>query len=77
MENSYKFIEMSETNIKYNEAVKEIEEILRQIENEELDVDDLSEKVKRAYFLLKLCKEKLHSTGRDIENIMKDFSEDD
>ena len=61
-------------DIKYNEAIAEIENILRQIENEDLDVDDLSEKVKRAYFLLKFCKEKLHSTEQDIEKIMKDFS---
>lgn len=65
---------MSDNSIKYNTAVKEIEEILRQIENEELDVDDLSTKVKRAYFLLHLCKEKLHSTEKDIEKIMHDFN---
>lgn len=65
---------MSKKNITYNESVTEIEEILHQIENEELDVDDLSEKVKRAYFLLGLCKEKLHSTEQEIEKIMKDFS---
>ena len=63
-------------HIKYNEAISEIEDILRQIENEEMDVDDLSDKVKRAYFLLKFCKEKLHSTEKDIEKIMKDFSEE-
>ncbi len=68
---------MSQKKIKYNKAVEEIEHILKQIENEELDVDDLSDKVKRAYYLLRLCKEKLHSTGKDIENIMKDFTEDD
>jgi exodeoxyribonuclease VII small subunit len=69
---------MADTDaIKYNEAVAEIEDILRQIENEEMDVDDLSDKVKRAYFLLKLCKSKLHSTEKDIEKIMKDFSGDD
>lgn len=68
---------MSEKKIKYNEAVKEIEDILLKIENEELDVDDLSEKVKRAYFLLRLCKEKLHSTEKDIKNIMNDFAEDE
>ncbi len=68
---------MSKKSISYTEAVKEIELILHQIENEELDVDDLSDKVKRAYFLLKLCKEKLHSTEKDIENIMKDFETGD
>ena len=72
-----KYENMSENIIKYNEAVKEIEEILRQIENEELDVDDLSTKVKRAYLLLRICKEKLHSTEQDIEKIMKDFTGED
>ncbi len=64
---------MSGKSISYKDAVNEIESILHQIENEELDVDDLANKVKRAYFLLKLCKEKLHSTEKDIGNIMKDF----
>jgi len=64
---------MSKKNLTYTEAINEIERILHQIENEELDVDDLSEKVKRAYYLLKLCKEKLHATEKDIESIMKDF----
>lgn len=68
---------MAEKKISYNEAVKEIETILHKIENEELDVDDLAGKVKRAYFLLKICREKLHSTEKDIENILKDFSDED
>jgi exodeoxyribonuclease VII small subunit len=63
--------------LRYNEAISEIEDILRQIESEELDVDDLSAKVKRAYFLLKLCKEKLHATEKDIEQIVKDFAGDE
>jgi exodeoxyribonuclease VII small subunit len=74
---NYDNLKMSENTIKYSEAIKEIEDILRQIENEELDVDDLSAKVKQAYFLLRLCKEKLHATEKDIENIMKDFSADE
>ncbi len=64
---------MPEENPSYTEAVNEIEQILNQIENEELDVDDLAVKVKRAYFLLKLCKQKLHSTEKDVGKIMKDF----
>ncbi len=67
---------MSEKKITYNEAVNEIEEILHQIENEELDVDYLSEKVKRAYYLLRLCKDKLYSTEQEIEKIMKDFADE-
>jgi exodeoxyribonuclease VII small subunit len=72
-----KKLDLMADELRYNEAISEIEAILRQIESEELDVDDLSAKVKRAYFLLKLCKEKLHATEKDIEQIVKDFTGDE
>ncbi len=59
--------------IKYGEAVEEIESILNKIENEELDVDDLTAKVKRVSKLLAICKEKLHSTEEEVEKILKDI----
>ena len=59
--------------ITYNEAMAEVEEILDNIENEEPDVDDLAEKVKRVAFLLKLCKEKLHNTNEQVEQILKEM----
>jgi exodeoxyribonuclease VII small subunit len=59
--------------ISYREAIEEVETILLQIENDELDVDDLSEKVKRASFLLKLCKTKLYKTQEEVETILKDM----
>ncbi len=61
--------------ITYNEAMAEVEEILDNIENEEPDVDDLAEKVKRVAFLLKLCKEKLHSTNEQVEQILKEMED--
>lgn len=61
--------------ITYNEAMAEVEEILDNIENEELDVDDLAEKVKRVAFLLKLCKEKLHNTNDQVEQILKEMED--
>ena len=48
---------MTKTNISYSEAISEIEKILAQIEKEELDVDELTNKVKRVAALLKICKE--------------------
>lgn len=66
---------MTKKKISYNEAVVEIEEILQLIENEELDVDDLSEKVKRVSILIKLCKDKLHKTEEEVENILKEMDE--
>ena len=60
----------------YKEAISEVEEILEAIENDELDVDDLSEKVKRVTFLLNFCKEKLFKTQEDVEKVLKNSSGD-
>jgi len=59
--------------IKYGDAVEEIESILSKIENEQLDVDELTTKVKRVSELLSICKEKLHSTETEVEKILKDI----
>jgi len=58
----------------YNEAIEEIETILYQMENEELDVDILSENVKRVSFLVNHCREKLLKTKEDVENVLKNIS---
>jgi exodeoxyribonuclease VII small subunit len=57
----------------YKEAISEIEEILAQIENNELDVDELSEKVKRVSILINLCKDKLKNTEEEIEKILREM----
>jgi exodeoxyribonuclease VII small subunit len=61
--------------VSYNEAMAEVEEILEKIENEELDVDDLAEKVKRVSVLLKICKDKLLKTNEQVELILKEMEE--
>lgn len=64
---------MAKKEISYNDAVKEIEEILHQIENEELDVDILSEKVKTVSNLIKLCKKRLHQTETEVQKILDEM----
>jgi exodeoxyribonuclease VII small subunit len=59
--------------LSYKEAIQEIEEILQQIENDEPDVDQLSEKVKRLSVLVSWCREKLHNTEEEIEKILKEI----
>ena len=54
----------------YNEAILEIEEILQNIESGELDVDELTDKVKRVAFLLETCKKKLKSTESEIQKVI-------
>jgi len=64
---------MAKKKINYRNAITEIQEIIQQIEDEELDVDELSDKVKRVSELLKICKEKLHNTEQEVEKILNEI----
>ncbi|MBU0763934.1 MAG: exodeoxyribonuclease VII small subunit [Bacteroidetes bacterium] len=64
---------MSKKKITYSEAIEEIEDILARIEEDELDVDELSEKVKRISYLIRICKEKLHKTEKEVEKILEEM----
>lgn len=66
---------MTTKKVTYSEAILEIEAILEKIENEELDVDELAEKVKRVSTLLKICKGKLTKTNEQVEQILKEMEE--
>lgn len=57
----------------YKDAMNEIEEIINEIENETLDVDELANKVKRVSKLIKICKEKLYKTEKEVTNILQDI----
>lgn len=56
--------------MKYEEAIKELETIVSQIEKNELDIDQLTERLKDAKELLKLCKDKLYKTDEEIKAIL-------
>lgn len=60
-------------NISYQDAVNELEEILSEIETGETDIDVLSEKVKRALFLIQLCKAKLKNTDDEVRKLISGF----
>lgn len=64
---------MTKKQISYSEAIAAIDEILEQIENGELDVDEMAEKVKQASELLKTCKSKLFSTEKEVEKVLKEM----
>ena len=57
----------------YTEAFEELQEIVLEIEQGEISVDELSEKVKRAAVLIKICKAKLTSTEEDVDRILKEL----
>ncbi len=54
----------------YTDAIREIEDILEKIESGELDVDALTEKVRRVADLLEICKKKLRTTEEEIRKVI-------
>jgi len=65
---------MAKKEFSFSEAIVEIEDILRQIESGELDVDKLSVEVKRASELIRQCQKKLRTTEEEINSIFKDLA---
>ncbi|RFM28472.1 exodeoxyribonuclease VII small subunit [Deminuibacter soli] len=63
---------MSE-QIKYTDAFQELQLIVSEIEKGQISIDELSEKVKRAAQLIKICKAKLTSTEESVNDILKDL----
>lgn len=61
--------------ISYTEAITELEEIVSVIENDQVNIDELSQKVKRASELIKICKDKLHNTEEEVNNIIREINE--
>lgn len=61
-----------EKEIKYEEAVHQLEDIVSKMESDELDIDSLSDQLKKAQKLIKLCKDKLTKTDEEIKKILKD-----
>ena len=61
---------------KYNKAIKRLEEIIGKIENEEIDVDELSDKVKEAVELITICKERIEKAEMEVKRVVDDLGED-
>ena len=56
--------------LKDEAAFAELQSIVTMMENDELDIDQLSEQLKRAQELIKLCKDKLTKTDEEIKKIL-------
>lgn len=56
--------------MKYEDAIKELEQIVSKMESNSLDIDSLGEQLKRAQKLVKLCKDKLTKTDEEIKSIL-------
>mgnify|MGYP004531234425 FL=1 len=59
-------------NIKYEEAIRQIEDIVERLENDEMDIDSLGTELKKAQKLIKLCKDKLTKTEEEVRKILEE-----
>jgi exodeoxyribonuclease VII small subunit len=60
---------MSKKNMTYDAAYAELNNILSSLQKEDVSLDELSDKLKRAAELSDFCKTKLRSIEEDIEKI--------
>lgn len=58
----------------YNEAVEELEAILRKMQSPDCDIDKLSDYTARALKLLKYCKEKLTKTDEAVRKTLEELA---
>ena len=63
-------------DIKYSKAVEKLDDIISKIENEDIDVDELSLKVKEAIELVKICKSKIEKAELEIKKMVDDLEVD-
>ena len=57
--------------LKYSQAMKQLNGIIERIENEDVDVDELSKQVKEAVKLIQLCKDKIEKAEMDVKNVVE------
>ena len=55
--------------IGYEDAVTELEEILSELSDDDLDVDHLAERVKRATQLVKICRDRIAAARLEVKDI--------
>ena len=62
--------------LSYTEAFNELRTLVNEMDEGNVNVDELAQKVKRAAELIRLCKNKLHATEGDVQAILKELEEE-
>lgn len=57
----------------YAEAMAELEQIVREIESENVDVDQLARRVARAKELITYCKGRLRQTEEEVNKVLEEI----
>ena len=61
----------------YRDAIAELETILRALETDTVDVDELTARVQRSATLIRLCKQKLRTAEDAIDRVFENLDQDE
>lgn len=63
---------MATKKMTYTKALEEINEIIAEIESGDVDIDEISIKLKKAKKLFDFCQDKLKSTQASVDNLLNE-----
>ena len=68
---------MGNKQLTYSEAIAQLDEIVQLIDNNEVEIDQLADKIKEANKLIAFCSEKLIKAEKEMENLLAEKQETD
>lgn len=68
---------MGNKQLTYSEAIARLDEIVQLIDNNEVEIDQLADKIKEANKLIAFCSEKLTKAEKEMENLLAEKQEID
>ena len=66
---------MGNKQLTYSEAIARLDEIVQLIDNNEVEIDQLADKIKEANKLIVFCSEKLTKAEKEMENLLAEKQE--
>tara|TARA_B100001564_G_C20343448_1_gene535626 strand:- start:129 stop:347 length:219 start_codon:yes stop_codon:yes gene_type:complete len=58
-------------DLSYDEAIKELNDILSSLQDETLSIDQLTDSIKRASALLETCNSRIISTEKEVNSVIQ------
>ncbi|MGN0213659.1 MAG: exodeoxyribonuclease VII small subunit [Muribaculaceae bacterium] len=65
-----------ETEITYQKAINELEQIIQKMQSNQCTIDELSTLTTRSLHLLTICKNKLTKTDEELKKILSQLSDE-
>lgn len=69
--------EETREELRFGEALEELEAILRRVEEEEIDIDSLAEELRRAAELLEVCRGKIRKAELEVTQIVQSLEDEE